>query len=304
MPLTSMTQPVTRKRRADDGEELDTATKRLKAASSLPVTQVQSTAPRVPPATDPAQGLSGEAQPDVDGVKGDRSEGMERAPENEVASEKRKGKRRASGSGPARVKPAVQYRKLDPPRPYPTVPTSVSATGPRSAHIEGKNHICVTRKTPLAMYLRRCKDVILNDGHKTLHLNAMGAAIPHMLQLALSLPEILPYPPEEIQMEVLTGTVELQDEVIPDDEDEDISIRTRGKSTLSVVIMIGDGVDEGPRSGKGKKKAAKKRAEDGGHATRPAAPAAKPANIGGQKQKGKPSEAAKVVIREEDMDEE
>ena len=55
-------------------------------------------------------------------------------------------------------------RKLAPPRPFPTVPTSVSATGPRSAHSEGKNRICITRKTELGMYLRRCKDVVLKDG--------------------------------------------------------------------------------------------------------------------------------------------
>ena len=57
-----------------------------------------------------------------------------------------------------------KIKKLAPSRPFPTVPTSVSATGPRSAHKEGKNYICLTRKTPLGMYLRRCKEVILNDG--------------------------------------------------------------------------------------------------------------------------------------------
>lgn len=65
------------------------------------------------------------------------------------------------------VKPAVKkpkIKKLTPPRPFPTVPTSASATGPRSAHSEGKNYICITRKTPLGAYLRRCKDVILEDG--------------------------------------------------------------------------------------------------------------------------------------------
>ena len=68
---------------------------------------------------------------------------------------------------PPPAKPAAKRRKikkLTPPRPFPTVPASVSATGPRSAHSEGKNYICVTRKTPLAAYLRRCKDVILADG--------------------------------------------------------------------------------------------------------------------------------------------
>ena len=68
---------------------------------------------------------------------------------------------------PPPAKPAAKRRKikkLAPPRPFPTVPASVSATGPRSAHSEGKNYICITRKTPLAAYLRRCKDVIVVDG--------------------------------------------------------------------------------------------------------------------------------------------
>ena len=60
--------------------------------------------------------------------------------------------------------PHRRINKLVPPRPYPTVPASVSATGPRSNHKEGKNLICITRKTSLACYLRRCKDVIIKDG--------------------------------------------------------------------------------------------------------------------------------------------
>ena len=57
-----------------------------------------------------------------------------------------------------------KVRKLVPPRPFPTVPASVSATGPRSAHTAGKNYICITRRTELGAYLRRCKEVFLNDG--------------------------------------------------------------------------------------------------------------------------------------------
>ena len=57
-----------------------------------------------------------------------------------------------------------KIRKLVPPRPFATVPTSVSATGPRSAHFEGKNYLCITRKTNLGAYLRRCKELVINDG--------------------------------------------------------------------------------------------------------------------------------------------
>ncbi|KIY48306.1 hypothetical protein FISHEDRAFT_6247, partial [Fistulina hepatica ATCC 64428] len=136
-------------------------------------------------------------------------------------------------------------RKLAPQRPFPTVPTSVSATGPRSSHIEGKNFICITRKTKLGAYMRRCKDVILKDGYKTLHLSAMGAAVPLLVQLSVALPPILPYSQDEIHTEVTTGTVEVHDELIPDDDDADITYETRGKSTLNVVLKIGDGKLEG-----------------------------------------------------------
>src|ERR1700722_1162985 len=80
--------------------------------------------------------------------------------------------------------------------------------------------------------------------YKTLHLSAMGAAIPLLAQLVLTLPAILPFHPDEWRVETTTGTVEVQDEMIPDDESEDMKYRTRLKSTMIVVLRIGDGVDE------------------------------------------------------------
>src|ERR1700761_9349449 len=68
------------------------------------------------------------------------------------------------GATMPKAEPRPRIVKLAPPRPFPTVPRSVSATGPRSAHKEGKNLICITRKTPLAAYLRRCKNLIIADG--------------------------------------------------------------------------------------------------------------------------------------------
>ncbi|KAF9448889.1 hypothetical protein P691DRAFT_592925 [Macrolepiota fuliginosa MF-IS2] len=142
-------------------------------------------------------------------------------------------------SEPLRKRPKIH--KLAPPRPFPAVAASASATGPRSAHKEGKNYICLTRKTSLGAYMRRCKNLIIDDGYKVLHLHAMGAAIPLLLQLSCALPPILPFSKDEIHTEITTGTVELQDEISPDDEDEDITYRTRGKSTLYVIMRIGDG---------------------------------------------------------------
>ncbi|KAJ7272989.1 hypothetical protein C8J57DRAFT_1316238 [Mycena rebaudengoi] len=185
-----------------------------------------------------------------------------------------------------------RINKLAPIRPFPTVPKSVSATGPQSAHKEGKNLICITRKTPLAAYLRRCKNAIINDGYKTLHLSAMGAAIPHLLQLAASLPPTLPFAADEVHTHITTGTVEVQDEILPEDEDEDITYKTRGKSTLLIVLKIGDGEFEGDKSGPVKR--------GGGGAKRPGRPTQKP-----QKSLPGPTPGAsstRVVVAEPEQD--
>ncbi|KAG6813347.1 hypothetical protein H0H92_011895 [Tricholoma furcatifolium] len=169
-----------------------------------------------------------------------------------------------SNPSDSRVQKRRKIKKLAPPRPFPTVPTSVSATGPRSAHKEGKNIICVTRKTSLGAYMRRCKGVVLKDGYKTLNFSAMGAAIPLLLQLVAALPPILPFSTDEVTMHVTTGTVEVVDEVIPDDDDEDLTHETRGKSTLNVVLKFGDGEFEGDTSGSVKKRGKYRAVTSGG----------------------------------------
>ncbi|KAG1791143.1 uncharacterized protein BJ212DRAFT_1245287, partial [Suillus subaureus] len=134
-----------------------------------------------------------------------------------------------------------RIRKLAPPRPFPTVAPSAPATAPRSLHTEGKNNICVTRRTKLAAYLRRCKALILEDGFKEIRLSAMGAAIPHLSLLAISLPQIVP---GELSVEVQTGSVEVFDQMLEESEDEDgggndEEFKTRVKSTMNIVIHVG-----------------------------------------------------------------
>jgi len=72
----------------------------------------------------------------------------------------------------------------------------------------------------------------------------MGAAIPICLTLAASLPDILPFSPSQTKTEISTGTVQVRDEIVPENDDEDISYADRSKSTVSVTLTIGDGVDE------------------------------------------------------------
>jgi len=81
-----------------------------------------------------------------------------------AARKRSKTKRKnTQGRGPLAPKPKII--KLNPARPYPTVPTSSSATVPKSRRAEGRNKICVTRRTELGSYLRQCRDVLTKDGY-------------------------------------------------------------------------------------------------------------------------------------------
>jgi hypothetical protein len=77
--------------------------------------------------------------------------------------------------------------------------------------------------------------------YKTLFLSAMGAAIPHLAQLSVALPPILPFGAEDIETEIITGTHQVHDEIVPEDEEEDIAYQSRNKSTLMVIIKIQGG---------------------------------------------------------------
>jgi len=143
--------------------------------------------------------------------------------------------------------PRPRIRKLAPPRPFPAVAPSAPATAPRSLHKEGKNNICITRRTKLAAYLRRCKALIIEDGFKEIRLSAMGAAIPHLALLVGSLPQIVP---GDLDVEVQTGSVGVVDQMLDESGDEDSGsddkeFRTRVKSAMNVVIRVG-----GPKESK------------------------------------------------------
>lgn len=68
----------------------------------------------------------------------------------------------------------------------------------------------------------------------------MGAAIPHLALLAVSLPQIVP---GELSIEVQTGSVDVVDQMLEGSEDEDSGgndeeFKTRVKSTMNVVIRV------------------------------------------------------------------
>lgn len=95
----------------------------------------------------------------------------------------------------------------------------------------------------------------------------MGAAVPLLLQITASLPHVLPYDRSKITVEVKTGSARVNDELVPADEEEDISLRTREKATLNVVVRIDGGdPDDPPVAGKKRRKSKKAREENDAHA--------------------------------------
>ncbi|KAI6009443.1 hypothetical protein F5J12DRAFT_891551 [Pisolithus orientalis] len=162
----------------------------------------------------------------------------------------------APAPAPPRKRPRIL--KLAPPRPYPTVPIGRSATGPRSTSTRPSPDeplcLCVTRKTALAAYIRRCKSAFLQDGAREIRLSAMGAAIPHLAVLVGSLTTqgILPFAQDDLEVEVYTGSGEVVDEILSDSESESgekvqdtdtpkEEFRKRTKSTMNVIIRHKNG---------------------------------------------------------------
>ncbi|KAI6097918.1 hypothetical protein EDD16DRAFT_591705 [Pisolithus croceorrhizus] len=162
------------------------------------------------------------------------------------------------GPPPAPPRKRLRIQKLAPPHPYPTVPLARSATGPRSTSTRPSPDeplcLCVTRKTSLPVYIRRCTSAFLRDGAREVRLSAMGAAIPHLALLVGSLTTegILPFAQDELKVEVYTGSEGVVDEVLSNSESESESdekvedtpkeeFRQRTKSTMHVIIRHENG---------------------------------------------------------------
>jgi len=144
-----MNQSTTRKKRKNDSDSAPPLKKTKVLGKSLPST---SQMPPVPPLPPPESAVDS-PQDDSGGVQ-------------KTQKDKGKGKNKEESQS-TRQNSHRRINKLKPARPFPTVPASVSETGPRSAHREGKNMICITRKTSLGAYMRRCKSVIIVDGYVT-----------------------------------------------------------------------------------------------------------------------------------------
>ncbi|GAA5826491.1 hypothetical protein JCM11251_002395 [Rhodosporidiobolus azoricus] len=106
-----------------------------------------------------------------------------------------------------------------------------------------------------AGYLKKGVGAFVDRGCTSLSINAMGAAIPLALTLALAVRDAIPGgeparlpggsdeeaeagQEEVVKMEVRTGSKVVRDEITPEDDDEDMIYQTRTKSTVEIELSI------------------------------------------------------------------
>ena len=68
--------------------------------------------------------------------------------------------------------------------------------------------------------------------------------------LATSLPAILPYDLSEVKTSITTGSVNVIDEVVPEDEDDEGGTQTRTKGSVDITITISPSLEMVPEASK------------------------------------------------------
>ncbi|KAG7563150.1 hypothetical protein FFLO_01458 [Filobasidium floriforme] len=176
-----------------------------------------------------------------------------------------------------------KYHRLAPPKPSSStlpLPHASTTSRPRGAsttnptrEIKRRDVIYVTKNTGLGSYLRRCKKLLVEEGHAQITLHALSAAIPHALLVLHSLLDILPFPKKHVSHELKSSSVKCFDElkstggrkrkaggdegeivgdadgagtggdewepVLFDEEEPEGAVRVRIKSAIEIIIRVG-----------------------------------------------------------------
>ncbi|CAG8528850.1 13060_t:CDS:2 [Acaulospora colombiana] len=119
---------------------------------------------------------------------------------------------------PPDQEPQKKLKKRTPQRPA-TVPTD----------------IYVSRKSNFRGQLFRAKKLLLQDGQPSITIHGLGAAIQKSIDLVLTLSDLMQ---NQIVYKATTGTVELVDDIIPEDDDKDLETQTRNNSSVRIQVSL------------------------------------------------------------------
>ncbi|KAH8556048.1 hypothetical protein BGW37DRAFT_479622 [Umbelopsis sp. PMI_123] len=93
--------------------------------------------------------------------------------------------------------------------------------------------IYVSNKSSFAAQLARAKKLLLLQECPSITIHGLGASIEKSMQLSLKLQAELN---DQVELKCTTGTVELVDDIIPEDMDQDLKTQTRNNSAVHIVV--------------------------------------------------------------------
>ena len=96
-----------------------------------------------------------------------------------------------------------------------------------------KTDIYVTRKTPFKRQLARCQK-LLDSGSNELYIHGLGVAINRAVNLALQLQTS---GNGSLELVVNTDTVELTDDLEPQNDQQDYEVQTRNNSAIHIKVF-------------------------------------------------------------------
>ncbi|RGB25871.1 hypothetical protein C1646_722641 [Rhizophagus diaphanus] len=95
--------------------------------------------------------------------------------------------------------------------------------------------IYVSRKSNFKGQLFRAKKLLMEDGHPSITIHGLGAAIQRSINLVLALNDLTH---NQIIYKTTTSTVQLVDDIIPDDDDKDLESQIRQNSAVHIQVSL------------------------------------------------------------------
>ncbi|KAJ2959302.1 hypothetical protein NQZ79_g5231 [Umbelopsis isabellina] len=93
--------------------------------------------------------------------------------------------------------------------------------------------IYVSNKSAFSAQLARAKKLLLVQECRSITIHGLGASIEKALHLSLKIQSELQF---QVDLRCTTDTIELIDDIIPDDTEQDLQTQTRNNSAVHIII--------------------------------------------------------------------
>lgn len=145
----------------------------------------------------------------------------------------------------------------------PVIGSTLKKRAPQKSTAASNTFFYINRNTSLHALLKKVRKQLILNGEKKITLCGLGAAVSKTSLLALQIQDMitppttnhntqdsapnsmgstsfagLEKPRKQVELCVRTGTVEMMDEIVPDDPDEDIRPQIRRNSKIEIDLVV------------------------------------------------------------------